>query len=727
MMRRLPLYITLLLLPLTLTGQDPDTIPVPQIDTIPVPKVDTTLVHQPDSVPVQRPDTLTILQNDTIPAVVEDSIITISTDTLPPGIDPARPPDTGSDRRRWSPSPPPNAYVVGQDTSFTGGTRQWTLSADFTTEKTVPLDTAFSLFNRYRITDRWSDFNAYTGNYGLPLYQINFFDREWQPDRFLYAHYMPFMFTPANTLFINTHVPFTELKWTNGGARKVAEQTFRIRHSQNVNRFLNFGLIYDIVYNIGQYTYQKAIDKNFLFHGSYNTSPYTAYFSAGLNNHESAENGGLISEEDLPNYDPETVPFRLNNLNSASSTLNNRYLMIVQRYSPGGRRDTVTGQLMKNGPVTFSHIGILEWNKRRYYDSYPGSALYDTVMISNSATADSLHQRILLNTLRVDFAAGRTDRFRIGAGAGIRSELRTFGMIMPGDTLTRPDTTRRNMNSLVLTGKVFNNIGSKFGWSASGDLWFQGYRAGDFMVDGRIYKEFATSRRGLITWDATGTISSYTPSFWYTSWGSNNFAWQFDSKREFRLMAGSSLDWPDLKFFLKFDYAIVDNFIYFGVDAKPAQREGGLSILSLTARKEFVVWKLHLENTVLLQQSTNTDILDLPLVTARSAFFFDHVFRFKSTGGELSFQLGAEAMIHTPYYPLNYMPATGRYFLQADSQIGNYPFVNAFVNLKVKRTRFFIMADHLNSGLTGYEYFLVPGYPLNIRMIKYGLAWTFYD
>jgi hypothetical protein len=115
------------------------------------------------------------------------------------------------------------------------------------------------------------------------------------------------------------------------------------------------------------------------------------------------------------------------------------------------------------------------------------------------------------------------------------------------------------------------------------------------------------------------------------------------------------------------------------------------------------------------------------LVTAKSAFFFDHLFKFKATSGELYFQLGAEAMMHTPYHALNYMPATGRYYNQTGSEIGNYPFINAFINLKVKRTRFFIMADHVNSGLTGYGYFLIPGFPLNIRMIKYGLAWTFYD
>jgi len=704
-MRNLLVYIILLILPLTLAGQEPDTI----------------RAVKRDSVAKVLPDTLAAADQQIQQGVDNQK------DTLPAGTRREAPPPSGSQPRirkepaiNWSP-------VTGQDSTFTEGSRQWTLSPDFTTEIAVPLDTTFSLFNRYRVADEYSDFNAYTGNYGLPLYQINFFDREWKPDRFLYAHYMPFMFTPANTLFLNTHVPFTELKWSNGGARSKAEQTFRVRHSQNVNRFINFGLVYDIVYNIGQYTYQKAVDKNFLLHASYNGSPYTAYFSAGINNHESAESGGMITEDDLSVYAPETVPFILNNLNSAKSTLNNRYVMLVQKYAPGSRRDTVTGEVTRNSPVTFSHVGILEWTKRRYLDQYPNSELYDTVMISNSQTADSLQQRILSNTFRIDFSAGRTDRFRIGAGAGIRSELRTFGHIMPGDSLTRPDTVRNKMSSLVLTGKVFNNIGSKFGWSASGDLWFQGYRAGDFIIDGRIYKEFETRQKGMITWDATGTIASYTPSFWYSTWGSNNFAWQFDHKREFRLMAGSSLRWPDLKMSLKFNYAIVDNFIRMGLGAFPAQHEGGLSVLALTAKKEFVVWKLHLDNTVLLQQSTNIDVIDLPLVTARSAFFIDHLFKFKATSGELYFQLGAEAMIHTPYYALKYMPATGRYFSQDESKTGNYPFVNAFLNLKVKRTRIFIMVDHLNSGTTGYEYFLIPGYPLNIRMIRYGLAWTFYD
>jgi hypothetical protein len=296
-MRNLLAYIILFLFPLSLAGQDPDSLKVLKSGTVTPAIQDTTAASRRGLQPAgTRPG---------VPPAGANQPGANQTGKLPPG---AIPQGTGQ----------PGAFSQGADSAFTTGSRQWTLSADFTTEIPVPLDTAFSLFNHYRTADKYSDFNAYTGNYGLPLHQINFFDREWKPDRFLYAHYLPFMFTPANTLFINTHVPFTELKWSNGGARSVAEQTFRVRHSQNVNRFINFGLIYDIVYNIGQYNLQKAIDKNFLFHGSYNGNAYTAYFSTGINNHESEESGGMVDVNDLSLLNRRS-PVHLNELNGAEA------------------------------------------------------------------------------------------------------------------------------------------------------------------------------------------------------------------------------------------------------------------------------------------------------------------------------------------------------------------------------------------------------------------------
>ena len=57
-----------------------------------------------------------------------------------------------------------------------------------------------------------------------------------------------------------------------------------------------------------------------------------------------------------------------------------------------------------------------------------------------------------------------------------------------------------------------------------------------------------------------------------------------------------------------------------------------------------------------------------------------------------------------------------------------YPFVNVFLNFKLQRTRIFLMFDHLNYGMMGDKnYCMVPDYPMNIMMFRFGFAWTFYN
>ena len=159
----------------------------------------------------------------------------------------------------------------------------------------------------------------------------------------------------------------------------------------------------------------------------------------------------------------------------------------------------------------------------------------------------------------------------------------------------------------------------------------------------------------------------------------------------------------------------------------PDQHQGGVSAASLNVKKEIQAWKFHLAAYILVQKSSNSEIHDLPLFTTKSSFFFEHLFRFKETNGELNTQLGIDVLYHTYYYPYEYMPSTGRFYRQDRIKTGNYPFIDVFLNLKLKRTRIFIMFDHLNSGYMGYDYFMIPSYPMNARMLRYGIAWTFYN
>jgi hypothetical protein len=611
--------------------------------------------------------------------------------------------------------------------------REWKLSPDFSEEISIPVDTLFSLFNRTRIADRFSPVNVTPGNYGLPFYQINFFDRVTDQDEFLYSAYYPFMYVPDKTLFMNTQTPFTELVWTYAGPRETAEQTLRVRHSQNVNRFLNFGLIYDIIYGLGQYAYQRSYDRNFILHSSYTGNKYKLYFAAGINRMTSLENGGITDNNLLDQPNTRDVPVNLGGLNKATSDLKNRNLLLVQRYTIGGnseaKSDTVTQKRPDNFRLsgTFSHIFTIESNKKSYSDDYPGSGFYDTAYISKTATFDSLYSRSIKNTLRFDFVTDETRKFRLGGGVGIRNELFRYSQIIPThDTTTISDTAMWKKNNNVLVGRLYNNIGDKFSWIATGELFLTGYRAGDFNLNGKISTSFDL-KKGRASWLITGGIVNRQPSFWYNHWGSNHFEWNNNFGKEFRIDLGTAIYYPVRKSEIKFNYAIINNYTDFDSTAHPSQHSGGLSVVALSFKNELKAWKFHLVTDVIAQKSSNSNVLDLPLITIRSAGFFEHLFRFKSTNGKMNTQLGIDVNYNTLYYPYAYMPATGRFYRQRLEMAGNYPFINAFFNFKVQRTRVFVMVDHLNSGLMGYGYNMIPSYPMNVRMFRYGVAWTFYN
>ncbi|HQG78330.1 MAG TPA: hypothetical protein PLS58_12630 [Bacteroidales bacterium] len=623
-------------------------------------------------------------------------------------------------------------YAQTQDTIKPRTITQYNLSGDFSGEITIPFDTVFSLFHRYRHADRYSPVNATLGNYGLPFYQISFFDRIEDPDKYLVRYYYPLVYQPENYIFMNTQKPFTELVWTYGGAREKAEQTFRIRHSQNVNRFLNFGLDYKIIYSLGQYSYQRSNDKDFTFFTSYRGEKYKMYMAWGLNHLRAGENGGISNPDQLKEYETRDVSVSLGRLNSAKSYLRNWNMMLVNKYTPGKIRPDVTDTtgLKKRSfrlSGTFSHILLIDNNRRTYSDDSPGTGFYDSIYISNALTFDSLSARSIKNTIRFDFVTDTTRKFRLGGGVGLRNEMFRYGQIIPThiDTMAA-DTASWRKTGTVLVGRLYNNIGDKFNWSASGELFFSGYRAGDFILDGVINKVFDL-RKGRALLTLRGSMTNRTPSIWFTHWGSNNFEWQNSFNRIFRMNLGAGVSFPARNLEMKFNYAIIDNYTDFDTLALPSQHTGGLSVASLHIRKDLRAWKFHLASDVLIQKSSNAEILDLPLVTVKSAGYFEHLFRFPRTNGALNTQLGADVTYHTLYNSYSYIPATGIFHRQDKIKTGNYPFINVFLNIKLKRTRIFIMVDHVNSGLTGYEYYMVPFYPQNVRMFRYGIAWTFYD
>jgi hypothetical protein len=74
-----------------------------------------------------------------------------------------------------------------------------------------------------------------------------------------------------------------------------------------------------------------------------------------------------------------------------------------------------------------------------------------------------------------------------------------------------------------------------------------------------------------------------------------------------------------------------------------------------------------------------------------------------------------------------YSPALNMYYVQTQKKVGNYPYVDFFINARIKPVQFFIKIDHVTQGFFGSNYSLTPNYIQNDRAFKFGINWLFFD
>ena len=159
----------------------------------------------------------------------------------------------------------------------------------------------------------------------------------------------------------------------------------------------------------------------------------------------------------------------------------------------------------------------------------------------------------------------------------------------------------------------------------------------------------------------------------------------------------------------------------------PTAYKQPISISALTLQKEFVVWKLHSFNKLTYQISENRSIIELPSLLVFNSTYIDHTWRFKLTDGWLRTMFGVDIYYNTGFNGYDYNPALAMFYLQDESTtVGNYPYVDIWVNIRLKRTRFFLKYEHVNS-TDNLNHFYAVNYPAKSKAFKFGLSWTFYD
>jgi hypothetical protein len=169
-------------------------------------------------------------------------------------------------------------------------------------------------------------------------------------------------------------------------------------------------------------------------------------------------------------------------------------------------------------------------------------------------------------------------------------------------------------------------------------------------------------------------------------------------------------------------YSLINNPIYYGMQGIAAQHNSLISILSAYIQKNFTIGFLHLDNRVLYQMTSNSEVFPLPAISANLRYYM----QFQLVKNVLTAQLGADITFNSEYYSPAYSPALGIFHNQNDRKIGNYPYIDAFVNLQWKRTSIFVKYVNATQGWPDGDYFSAHHYIRPEKAIKFGIHWPFY-
>lgn len=532
------------------------------------------------------------------------------------------------------------------------------------------------------------------------------------PDEETPFFYIPYKiyYNSDRNIFYNTRKPYTRINFAAGTSKEKGEQYITVLHTQNVTPDLNFSFRANGHNSKGYYLHQENRNNSFRISTNYIKNKYKLHAYYNFEKFRLTENGGILHDDYIIDsiYKPENLNV---NLSNAKNTIAFREAYVHQEISLIGKTDSIDSVTVKHTSyLELHHTGSYQWFKKHYTD-IPDSSFYNYVYIDSTATNDSSQTETLFQN--ISLVLTENNPLKTAFLLGVNYDQRSYYFYY-SDTL---------LNSFGIQASVFKHSDSLFSGYFNIEQWLSGYLKGNSKYDGMLsYK--LRNFRDIIKISLSAEYWTRHPDYYQNRYYSNNFNWNNNFANSYYSKSTLRFDdsWYNTGFSLNFN--TVKNYIYFDSLALPKQQNHTIKIMSADIYKNFKIGKhIHFNNRAVIQQSSNDSILRLPMYVGVHSLFYEFLV-FKKV---LKVQLGAEVYFFTKYFAPKYIPATSQFAIQNERQTGNYPFVDAFVNLNWKRARIFVKLEHANYTLVSLDYFMTPHYPVPVRNLKFGISWNFYD
>jgi hypothetical protein len=219
-----------------------------------------------------------------------------------------------------------------------------------------------------------------------------------------------------------------------------------------------------------------------------------------------------------------------------------------------------------------------------------------------------------------------------------------------------------------------------------------------------------------------GNYAFQKPGWFYEHYLGNNFRWDTAWQKQ-SLVSGC------------FEYAFrniltagisisrIDHYAYLDSTIHPSQYNKEFGYIYGYLNGNLDIWRFRFAGQFAYQTIQGASVLRLPAFLGNLTVYYTQPLFHRAA----ILQPGLNFNYNTAYYADNYMPALWSYYLQHNQEVGNYIYMDIFVNIKIQRARFFVEYSHFNASLMGRNYYTVPSYPMEDAGFRFGIAWRFHD
>ena len=625
--------------------------------------------------------------------------------------------------------------------------RSWVVDEVYGNMTEIPVDTLHHQYQNSQLPEGINGHYNTLGNLGSPRMSRIYMER---PDMLEFMFLSPmdqFFRTIDKCAFYNTKSPFMNVAYNFCGSKETGYDHVRAIYTNNANKQINFGGMFDYMYGEGYYANQSTSFMNASAWASYLGDKYNFHMYYQHNFMKMAENGGISDETYITA--PETHRSTASASNDIPVYLDNTWnrqendvFFYNHHYNIGfyktDESDT-TGTKKIFVPVTkiFHTIKLGKYMKNYRQYSKPKD-YYTYTYFPKDTTEDKTRHFALRNYLGLSLCEGFNKWAAFGINAYIGHEYRSYEMIdsvLEGSAYAfRYGTVKEN--DFFLGGQLLRTQGEKFHFNLNAQFCFAGSAIGDLEINGHTDLNFPFLK-DTVQVALNAFIKNLAPSHYVSRYHGRYTWWDFDASKEWKTRIEAVLTSKRTKTQLTVALENVKNYTYFidnGLpstttsnaythNVTPMQESEMIQVFSVNLIQNFRLGILHFDNDITYQACTHKSVLPLPTLSTYHNLYLD--FRIAKV---LHTEFGADLKFFTEYEAPDYAPTIGMFCNQNPAntvKIGKFPIISIYANFDLKKARFYIQYYHANAGTN--RYFWAPGYPASPTGLHFGISWNFYD